>query len=208
MRAASSLEARYWIAAAVAFALFAALGTVVSSRPPGPLDVAGAALRGEGTTFAAFFTALGRTGPLLAIAALAAVIALVARTSLMPVAIVVAAQIASQGIVAAVKPLFHRLRPDHWLLYRETDFSFPSGHATSSVVFFLALAFLASRLPGVPRPLALGLAALAGLCTIAIPWSRLALGAHYVTDVFGGFLFGTGTICVELALLSRLGPPL
>ncbi|GAC1300805.1 MAG: hypothetical protein NVSMB19_07960 [Vulcanimicrobiaceae bacterium] len=205
MRAVSTLEARYWIAAVVAFALFAVLGSLVSSRPPSAIDLAGATLRGEATPVAAFFTALGRTYPLLGIAAIAAIVALVARANPLPVLAVVIAQVLSQGAVASLKPLFHRLRPDHWLLYRESDLSFPSGHATTSIVFFLSLALLAHRLPNVPRSVAATFTTLAGICVVAIPWSRLALGAHYATDVTGGLLFGAGTLCAAIALLFRFG---
>jgi len=205
MRAVSTLEARYWLAAVVAFALFAALGAVVSSRPPTAIDIAATALRGEATPLAAFFTALGRTYAILIVAAIAALIALIARTSILPVVALVVAQVVSQGVVAALKPVFHRLRPDHFLLYREKDLSFPSGHATTSIVFFLGLSLLAARLPNVPRSLAASLTALAGICVVAIPWSRLALGAHYATDVTGGLLFGTGTLCAVIALLLRFG---
>lgn len=205
MRAVSSLESRYWLAAIVAFGLFTILGSFVSSRPPGAIDMAGAALRGEAPPVAAFFTALGRTYALLAIAAVAVTIAFLARSSPWPVVAVIVAQVLSQGVVASLKPLFHRMRPDHWLLYRETDLSFPSGHATTSIVFFTSLALLATRLPNVPRPVSVTLASLAGICAIAIPWSRLALGAHYVTDVTGGLLFGAGTLCIAMALLVRIG---
>ncbi len=205
MRAVSSLEARFWVAAVVAFALFTVLGAYVSSRPPGPIDIAATALRGEATPIAAFFTALGRTYALLGIAIVAAIVAVFARTSPLPVLAVFGAQILSQGVVAALKPVFHRLRPDHWLLYRETDLSFPSGHATTSVVFFLSLALLSMRLPSVPRAVAATFATLAGICVIGIPWSRLALGAHYATDVTGGLLFGTGFLCATIALALRFG---
>lgn len=205
MRAISSLEARYWVASVIAFALFAALGALVSSRPPGPFDIAATALRGEATPLAGVFTALGRTYAIVGVAVVAAAIALLARTSALPVLGVVIAQVFSQGVVAALKPVFHRLRPDHWLLYRETDLSFPSGHATTAIVFFLSLALLAARLPNVPRGVAALLAAVAGICVIGIPWSRLALGAHFGTDVVGGLLFGTGTLCAAIALLVRFG---
>lgn len=205
MRAVSSPEARYWIASVIAFALFAALGSLVSSRPPMGIDLAATALRGQATPVASFFTALGRTYAILIVAAVAAVVALVARTSVLPVLGVVVAQVLSQGIVAALKPVFHRFRPDHYLLYREKDLSFPSGHATTSIVFFLALTLLAMRLPNVPRAVALSFATILGICVVGIPWSRLALGAHYATDVTGGLLFGAGTLCAAIALLFHFG---
>lgn len=205
MRAISSLEARLWIGALVCFALFFTLGAFVSSRPPTKIDIAAAALRGSFTALAAFFTALGRTYPILIISAVAAIVALVFRASVLPVLAILVSQVLSQGVVAALKPLFHRMRPDHWLLYREKDLSFPSGHATTSVVFFAAIALLAMRSPALPRPLAIAAASLAATCAAGIPWSRLALGAHYATDVMGGLLFGLGWLCATLAIAARFG---
>lgn len=205
MRAISSIEARLWIGALVCFALFFALGAFVTSRPPTKIDLAAGALRGSLTPVAAFFTALGRTYPLLILSAVAAVIALAFRASAIPVIAILISQVLSQGAVAALKPLFHRMRPDHWLLYREKGLSFPSGHATTSVVFFAAMALLAMRSPALPRPLAVAVSTLAATCLVGIPWSRLALGAHYATDVVGGLLFGTGWLCATLALAVRFG---
>lgn len=201
-RGLSSPETRLVLGAIVAFALFFALGAFVSSRPPTRIDLAGGAVRGEWTGVAAFFTALGRTNPLLALGALAIVVALAARLSIVPAFALIVSQVLSQGAIAALKPAFHRMRPDHWLLYRERDFSYPSGHAATAVVFFAALGALAWRSP-LPRPLVALVATAAGLCVVAIPWSRLALGAHYVTDVAGGLLFGTGWLCLAAALALR-----
>jgi hypothetical protein len=39
-----------------------------------------------------------------------------------------------------------------------------------------------------------------GFSDPGIPWSRLALGAHHLTDVLDDFLFGLGWALVELAL--------
>lgn len=204
MRVASTLEVRLWIVALACFALFFTLGAFVSSRPPTKIDLAGAAFRGEFTSVAAFFTALGRTYALVAVSLLATAIALAARSSIVPVVAILVSQVSSQGVVAAIKPIFHRMRPDHWLLYREKDFSFPSGHATSSIVFYAALALLAWRSP-LPRPIVATATSAAAICVVAIPWSRLALGAHYATDVTGGLLFGTGWLCVVLAIALRFG---
>lgn len=205
MRAINSLELRLWIGALVCFVLFFAIGSFVSSRPPTKIDLAAAALRGSYTPLAVFFTTLGRTYPIIIIAAVAASLALAFRASVVPVIAILISQVLAQGAVAALKPLFHRMRPDHWIVYREKDLSFPSGHATTTVVFFAALAMLALRAPALPRPLALAASALAAICVVGIPWSRLALGAHYATDVTGGLLFGTGWLCATLALAVRFG---
>jgi len=42
------------------------------------------------------------------------------------------------------------------------------------------------------------------LWALGIMWSRLALGAHYLSDVFGGALFGTAWLCALFAALSFL----
>ncbi len=204
MRAVSTVEARLWIIALACFAIFFVLGSLVSFRPPTKIDLAGAALRGVMTSLAAFFTLLGRTWPIVAIAALAATVALFARVSVVPVVVILLSQVVSQGVVATVKPIFHRMRPDRWLLYREKDFSFPSGHSTTAIVFFAALAIVAWRSP-LPRPLATTFTSLAAVCVVGIPWSRLALGAHFLTDVTGGLLFGTGWLCALTALAMRAG---
>ena len=41
------------------------------------------------------------------------------------------------------------------------------------------------------------------VCAVGISWSRLALGAHYLTDVVGGLLFGAAFLCAALAIILR-----
>ncbi|MDQ2857666.1 MAG: phosphatase PAP2 family protein [Candidatus Eremiobacteraeota bacterium] len=202
----ASVESRWWIAAAACFLIFAILGSYVSSRTPTRIDVEATALRGEATSLALFFTSLGRWYVLLPLSLLALVSALAARTNVLPVATIVVVQNATQGIVAILKPIFHRTRPDAWLRIHEVDLSYPSGHAVTTMVFYGSLLLLlALRTPALPRPLALTLAAACAVCIVGIPWSRLALGAHYATDVLGGLLFGAGSLCVLAALYVRFG---
>ncbi len=44
------------------------------------------------------------------------------------------------------------------------------------------------------------------VCAVGIPWSRLALGAHYLTDVAGGLLLGAAFLCAALAVILRFAP--
>jgi undecaprenyl-diphosphatase len=78
--------------------------------------------------------------------------------------------------------------------------SFPSGHAMSSTVVYgtLLLVFLpliARRW----RPLVI--AAAAGL-VLAIGFSRLALGVHYLSDVVGGIILGLAWLATSTAAFS------
>ena len=67
------------------------------------------------------------------------------------------------------------------LIEQPGEFSFPSGHTSSSFAFAVAVYLLLPKKYGVP---ALVLAALISL-------SRLYVGVHYPTDVLGGFIVGT-----------------
>jgi undecaprenyl-diphosphatase len=196
--------ARLAAAAAVFVCATLALGAVVARRPPTALDVAAFSLRGHGVPLALFFTSLGRWWMLLPIGVVAFGIAMTMRTNLIPLVIVFGAQAASQAANALLKLAFHRSRHDVFLGTRETDLSFPSGHAVTAVVFFIGLAIVSWHAP-IPRTLAIAATVVLGICAIGIPWSRLALGAHYATDVIGGLLFGAAWLCAAVALMPPLG---
>lgn len=203
MRTADSLETRLLVAALLCALAVIALGAYVSPRTPTRLDVEAGALRGSALPLAVFFTGLGRWPVLLGLSVIAGALALWLRTSLWPVVILFAAQVVSQGANAVVKLGFHRSRPDAWLLIQERDLSYPSGHAVTSILFFAGFALLAWH-SALPRPLAFALVAACAICTVGIPWSRLALSAHYATDVLGGLLFGAAWLCVALVLILRV----
>ena len=199
---ASALELRLWIVALVCALLVFVIGALVAHRPPSGVDIAAGSLRGSAVTLALFFTGLGRWPVLLGLSVVAAGTALVLRTGFTAVAVVYAAQVLSQSANAGVKLLFHRARPDAWLHIHETDLSYPSGHAVTAVVFFVGFAILAWHAP-LPRPVAGAIAAALLACAVGVPWSRLALAAHYFTDVLSGALFGTAFLCAAIALILR-----
>lgn len=91
---------------------------------------------------------------------------------------------------ALLKITFHRARPDLWqALVAEHTYSFPSGHAAMSTVFFGGLAAVVIHLSKRPamRIVAVLLAAVAA---ITIAGTRVYLGAHWTTDVVAGILVG------------------
>lgn len=106
-------------------------------------------------------------------------------------------ELARIGIIAAgtiafdsvLKLLLRRPRPEsdyvHTMLLK--TFSFPSGHAAGSVVSYGALAFVFA---GVGNVWAAGLSAAVALLCVLIGISRVYLGAHYPSDVVGGWLVG------------------
>ena len=66
------------------------------------------------------------------------------------------------------------------LIDQPGEFSFPSGHTSSSFAFAFAVYLLLPKKYGIP---AMVLALLIGL-------SRLYVGVHYPTDILGGILVG------------------
>ena len=205
MRTASVLETRLWIAA-LAFALSAlAVGALVAHRGPGRLDVAAQSLRGTAVPLALFFTLLGRWPVLIGIGVVAFGTAMALRAGAGAVTVLLGAQVISQAANALVKLGFQRARPGGEIGVRETDLSFPSGHSVTAIVVFVGFAILAWHAP-LPRPLAAAVCAVLAVCAVGIPWSRLALGAHYATDVAGGLLLGAGFLCAALATIVRFGP--
>jgi len=97
-----------------------------------------------------------------------------------------------------VKAAVHRARPvlaDP--VAHETGTSFPSGHAQGAMVGYavLLLVFL-PVLRGAARPIAITAAA---LMVLAIGFSRVALGLHYVSDVLAGYVLGAAWLAAMIA---------
>lgn len=86
--------------------------------------------------------------------------------------------------VALIKNLTQVARPQD-LYTGLSSYSFPSGHATMSLVIYGLLAFLVSRGWSAGRRWSLLLAV--GVLIAAIGLSRLYLGAHWLSDVVGGY---------------------
>jgi membrane-associated phospholipid phosphatase len=87
-----------------------------------------------------------------------------------------------------VKQAFHRARPSFENpLVTLTTYSFPSGHVVASTAFYgLLAALLISHTASWARACCVALTAL--LMVVLIAFSRMYLGAHYLSDVLAGFL--------------------
>ena len=88
-----------------------------------------------------------------------------------------------------VKDLVARPRPVTADAMETDSFSFPSGHAMVGLLLYLFIAHILAN--EIKRNVGkLILAAASFLLIILIGISRIVLGAHYPTDVIGGYLLG------------------
>jgi membrane-associated phospholipid phosphatase len=105
-------------------------------------------------------------------------------------------------VMFGLKEFFRRQRPDMPIIKGISGYSFPSGHALSSFIFFTILAHLVWQenfSKGVKYLLTAGCM----LCAVLIGVSRLVLNVHYATDVIGGFCLGIIWVIVSFAILKR-----
>jgi len=109
-----------------------------------------------------------------------------------------------RALSEAQKYWIARVRPDlepHLVVVKTS--SFPSGHATSSMIFYLTLAFALTS--GMRRrwPAVAG----AVLLSLLIGISRVMLGVHWPSDVVGGWAFGMLWVLLTLRLAERFITP-
>jgi undecaprenyl-diphosphatase len=108
-------------------------------------------------------------------------------------------------INSLLKAWFQRERPlhDHGFII-EKSYSFPSGHASGSMVFYGMLAYVLLVLapPRFHRPIIIVAVAMTTLIGI----SRILLQVHYFSDVMAGYATGLAwlTLCVGSAEYIRM----
>lgn len=101
----------------------------------------------------------------------------------------------------SLKLFFERERPNLLLQYDGVGYSFPSGHAMGSLIFYGFLAYLVVMSP-FQRWAKLGLGILLLSLILLIGFSRVYLGVHYLTDVIAGYTAGLVWLCCCLGVLQ------
>jgi membrane-associated phospholipid phosphatase len=146
----------------------------------------------EAPSLTDFFRVVSVLGSLeaLALVGVLVAVALLVQRSWLAFAAWLVAVLGGEVLNLLLKDLFARPRPsfEHPLVV-DTSYSFPSGQAMGSVVVYGMLAYffvLTSRAWGKRAVLVGG----AAIIVLLIGFGRIYLGAHYVSDVVGGFTAG------------------
>jgi undecaprenyl-diphosphatase len=133
--------------------------------------------------------------------ALLALIALLARRDRTAAAFLAGTVVTATAVRLAVLVLVHRPRPVDRLT-ATSGFAYPSGHTTSSAIAAGIVIVLAWSMTS-SRRLRIAVAAVAGGWAVLVGVSRVALAAHWPSDVVGGWLLA-GTVTAAVALMLRL----
>jgi membrane-associated phospholipid phosphatase len=152
-------------------------------------------LWGPAVVVAGLLATLGNSAMAAATTAVVAILLIViVRRRRTAVALVVSVAL---GALASTsfKLIAERPRPGDGLATL-SSFSFPSGHTTWAAAFAVSLAF------GLPR---LWTWLVAGAWIAFMAWSRTYLGVHWLSDVAGGAVLGSGIALLVELLLVRLG---
>ena len=187
-------SALYAVGALISFGAALWLGSLVMKfGEPAPVMAFARAIVGVHARIAWDFTLIARPEVLLPLGIALIVTAILARPWRGRIAFSLLSLILSWRADAFLQHLFRRPRRTDWVIHHETSFSYPSSHAAISCGFYLLWAFFIAR-SDLPLALRVAVAGLLVLLWPTILWSRLALGAHYPSDLLGGTFVGLAAV--------------
>jgi len=115
--------------------------------------------------------------------------------------LLISSLIISQAVKHVIKLAIQRARPENALIHA-SGYSFPSGHATTAMIFFsLMIYFFKDDIKD--KLLKNLFIAANALLILLIGFSRVYLGVHWFSDVIAGFSLGL-FLLLSLILLSNI----
>jgi membrane-associated phospholipid phosphatase len=200
------MRIRALLAAVVAFACFVALGRYVLANGEPATLWAWQSLANHSTLLAWWLTWSCFPYTLIPIAVVLLIVAWVAPAWRTRILFSVVMLLLCWRGADLFQHLFARPRRFDWVVKHETSFSYPSSHAAIATGFY-ALWGVMLYMSELPRTVKAVTGGLLLLFAIAIFWSRLALGAHYLTDLAGGALLAVALVSAGLAIFPTATEP-
>ena len=154
------------------------------------------------TDFLLFITYLGKPSFLIPINLLLLAFFLIKKNKRFSIR-VIALSLSSLCLMLLLKNSIQRTRPEDPLLSAVKGYSFPSGHALMSVIFYGLLIYIAWH-EIKNRWLRIGAIALFAILILLISYSRIYLRVHYPSDVIAGLSIGFIWLVVSLWLINQI----
>lgn len=191
--------------ALILFAGFWWLGVYVSHQPEPPALWAFAkAVRGHEIWVAWDFTNAGWAPVLAPLYAICLAVGVFIRRWRARMFYLLTSALVAWGAADGFQRFFGRPRRLDWLIRHEHAFSYPSSHATISTAFYFLAGVLLLR-SELAAPLRCAAFAILVGMWLGILWSRLALAAHYPTDIIGGVCLGLVIALIGAAVVRATG---
>lgn len=100
------------------------------------------------------------------------------------------------------KNFIKRERPSVSLIKKPSDYSFPSGHTMCSVAFYGFLIYLVNKNIK-NKYIKISLNILFSLVILIVPFTRIYLGVHYLSDVLMGALLGFISLMMYINYIEK-----
>lgn len=102
----------------------------------------------------------------------------------------------------SLKGIIQRKRPSEFFLVIEKGFSFPSGHSAVSAAFYGFIIYLIYQYVKNRKVKIVAISFLTCLILL-IGFSRIYLGAHYLSDVVAGFLISLSYLIIYIKIVGK-----
>ena len=156
------------------------------------------------TPVALFFTLMGNAITEFIVFVVVALILLIKFKHKWETLVLLIGVLTAWGLNQLFKDLFQRERPAGMRLIEEDSFSFPSGHAMVSILFYGLIGYLLWVNVRRIWKAAWLIPVVTIVVVVCIGLSRIYLGVHYPSDVLAGFAAGGGGLIGCIMAIHRI----
>ncbi len=156
------------------------------------------------TPVALFFTIMGKAITEFIVFVVVALILLIKFKHKWETLVLLIGVLTAWGLNQLLKDLFQRDRPTGMRLIEEDSFSFPSGHAMVSILFYGLIGYLLWVNVRRVWKAAWLIPVVTIVVVVCIGLSRIYLGVHYPSDVLAGFAAGGAGLIGCIMAIHRI----